>query len=612
MANNEAGALRRSQCLVPHGPGSIVDFRVGRAGAPISIVAAGLEQWDEQSYRKGLANHQVIYEPRLQRRLGVEGFRLPPVARQIAPGVASKHADRLAGVRFPRWLQCPSCNVVAEQRGWSGDAGDPARFCIDCERKKKDGVRRPAVPVRFLVTCERGHLDEFPWDQWVRHTETCARRTSPQAHPRALRLRAGTQAGLGGLILTCTVCNQSRSLEGCFDRGALAGARCAGRRPWLEASPEVGCAETPRVLQRGASNLYFPIVESAIDIPPWSDRIQQRLGRYWSKIVELTPEKRPALVELLSLHTELGMTVEQVCREVEARVRLLEDPTEATLRWEEHEQLVRNAQPFGAGTEFEGRPIEPPPELRRYLQRVVILTRLREVRALRAFTRIHAPRGEADPRAAAIQAGRKNWLPAIEVRGEGIFLELRRELLEPWEQREDVRARAAEIDAAYQRRLEQGGSPRTITPRFLLVHSLAHALMRQLSLDCGYSSSSLRERIYVGHDKWDMAGLLVFTASPDSDGTLGGLARQGEPASLTRAIEGALVALQWCSSDPLCIDRVASLSHQLNGAACHACLLAAETSCEEFNYLLDRATLVGTPTQQSLGYFAGARSGEAL
>lgn len=127
-----------------------------------------------------------------------------------------------------------------------------------------------------------------------------------------------------------------------------------------------------------------------------------------------------------------------------------------------------------------------------------------------------------------------------------------------------------------------------------------------------YSSASLRERIYVSEGAWDMAGVLLYTASPDSDGTLGGLARQGQAANLARAVEGALASLTWCSSDPLCIDGRASLSHQLNGAACHACMLASETSCEEFNYMLDRATLVGTPADREVGFFADLRSNQDL
>src|SRR5690606_1122360 len=145
---------------------------------------------------------------------------------------------------------------------------------------------------------------------------------------------------------------------------------------------------------------------------------------------------------------------------------------------------------------------------------------------------------------------------------------------------------------------------RVLTPRFLLVHSLAHALIRQLSLSCGYSSASLRERLYADVDpSWDMAGLLVYTSSPDADGTLGGLARQGEDSNIVRVFEDALLSMTWCSADPLCIEGVHARSAPANGAACHACLLASETSCEEFNTFLVRALLIGTPTQPELGFF---------
>jgi hypothetical protein len=192
------------------------------------------------------------------------------------------------------------------------------------------------------------------------------------------------------------------------------------------------------------------------------------------------------------------------------------------------------------------------------------------------------------------------------VRGEGIFLDFHREALKSWEDRPEVLARAADIQLSARAAGYRGARADidSITPRLLLVHSFAHALMKQLSLDCGYSAASLRERIYVGAGDWDMAGVLIYTASPDSDGTLGGLARQGQPDALAGAIIGAIASMAWCSSDPLCIEGRSSLSHQLNKAACHACLLASETSCEEFNYMLDRASLVGTTTNRSVGFFS--------
>ena len=201
-----------------------------------------------------------------------------------------------------------------------------------------------------------------------------------------------------------------------------------------------------------------------------------------------------------------------------------------------------------------------------------------------------------------------SWLPAVENRGDGIFIQLQLDRVRKWETTGAVVNRVATIRAAYEEawkdRGRPGAPPNVVTPRLLLTHSLAHALIRQLSLSCGYTSASLRERLYVDvGPTWEMAGLLIFTSSPDADGTLGGLARQGENANIVRVFEDALSSMTWCSSDPLCIEGMHARSEPANGAACHACLLAAETSCEEFNTFLDRALLVGTPAQPQLGFF---------
>ena len=235
-------------------------------------------------------------------------------------------------------------------------------------------------------------------------------------------------------------------------------------------------------------------------------------------------------------------------------------------------------------------------------------TRLREVRALRGFTRVFPPAAGDDERIAKISLNRPPWLPAVENRGEGIFIQLRLDRVRTWENSQAVVDRAAAIRKAYEQawrdRGRPGAPPKLVTPRLLLIHSLAHALIRQLSLSCGYSSASLRERLYVDvGSSWDMAGLLIFTSSPDADGTLGGLARQGESTNIVRVFEDALSSMTWCSSDPLCIEGVHARTEPANGAACHACLLAAETSCEEFNAFLDRSLLVGTPGQPELGFF---------
>ena len=257
---NELGDIRRSQIITTHGPGSIVDFRAGGfGGAGVSVVAAGLEEWDRWAPPPGLGHPQTVYEPRLQKQLGVDGFRLPPVAPQVAPGVYSKKAGKLIGVRFPRWLQCPGCHLVQQSRFWTEDPGDPALYCADCSEKAGGRNRVHVVPVRFIVICEKGHLDEFPWDWWIKHEEKCPQ--PPDRPRRVLKLEGSATAGLAGLILTCLGCGARRSMEGCFGPDAIPG-QCQGRRPWLGTDAEEQCTGTkPRVVQRGASNIYFSVVD---------------------------------------------------------------------------------------------------------------------------------------------------------------------------------------------------------------------------------------------------------------------------------------------------------------------------------------------------------------
>ncbi|MHB8512197.1 MAG: DrmB family protein [Actinomycetota bacterium] len=600
MPSNELGDVRRSQVIITHGPGSIIDFRAGGyGGAGVSVVAAGLEEWDRWAPPGGLGNPQTVFEPRLQLKLEVQGFRLPPVAPQVAPGVYSPRAGKLVGVRFPRWLQCSRCNFIRQPRSWSEDPGDPALYCTPCSQELGGRNRQHVVPVRFIVMCERGHLDEFPWDWWVRHDEKCPK------DKRELKLTGSATAGLRGLTLSCTKCKSQRAMEGCFSEDAIP-RQCQGRRPWLGTDANEPCDARPRVVQRGASNLYFSVVDSALDIPPWSDELQKKIGMRWAYL-EQAPDSdaRRALIRAFRLSEEVGQTEDQLAATIEDRIARLRAP-DRNMRWEEFQQFVQHEEPFGQDTEFEIYPASAPPELSPWVRSVTRATRLREVRALRGFTRVFPPAGDADDRIAAISLNRMAWLPAVENRGEGIFIQLAPHRVSEWESQDSVINRTDEIRSAYRQALTNRGRPgqeRAVTPRLLLTHSLAHALITQLSLTCGYSSASLRERLYVDFNTWDMAALLIFTSSPDADGTLGGLTRQGQPANFVSVFEDALSSMQWCSSDPLCIQGIHATSEPANGAACHACMLASETSCEAFNVFLDRAMLVGTPANPDLGFF---------
>lgn len=609
---NDLQELRRSAVVFTFGPGSVVDFRAG--GGAVSGIAAGLEEWDRSFPPPGLTHPQVVRETRLQKKLGVKGFRTPPVA--LERGREDPDTRRLVVVRFPKWLQCPSCDVIRPEGRWNSDPGKPYRYCAECTGRSPGGDKVFVIPVRFVMACKNGHVDEFPWDWWVGHRPDCpiARRAKPERHP-GLILRSESP-GLAGLILSCKKCRARRSMDGVFSKKTWEhGPKCRGHRPWLPGGREM-CEKEQHAVQRGASNLYFPVTESALSIPPWSDRLQERLGDWWSSLTSLDdPSKLEEYIsffskgDLESTLSDLEMSPADLADAIRARLTTYHQLRTDDLRPAEYRQFV--TEPGSRRVpdlDFETRREAVSAEIAPWISRVVRAVRLREVRAIRGFTRINPPGDPESPEVAPLSKQPFDWLPAIEVRGEGIFLALNEERLKRWESHEGVIARAAECDfrlrADWRERYgDDAKPPQPVTPRYMLCHTLSHALMRQLTLECGYSSASLQERIYAGTGDDPMAGVLIYTATPDSDGTLGGLERQGKAGRIEGILQRAIEAIEWCSSDPLCITDMMGAINNHSHSVCHACCLAPETSCEAFNSFLDRAFLTGDGTGSGLGYF---------
>ena len=244
----------------------------------------------------------------------------------------------------------------------------------------------------------------------------------------------------------------------------------------------------------------------------------------------------------------------------------------------------------------------------RGFQRIALLHKLRETRAFDGFSRINSSGLSRNERRALFNQSGLNWLPAIIVRGEGIFVEFSHEQIAAWEMTHqealDRRLRPLRQSlAALAARRKQAVFP--ITPGYLLLHTFAHILITELVQECGYGSASLRERIYSGSGADPMSGILIYTAAGDSEGTMGGLVRMGAPDRFGPIVVNAINKARWCSSDPVCIESKGQGPGNCNLAACHSCALLPETSCEEQNRLLDRAMLVGTLEDPEMGYFSG-------
>jgi len=249
----------------------------------------------------------------------------------------------------------------------------------------------------------------------------------------------------------------------------------------------------------------------------------------------------------------------------------------------------------------------PPAKYAAWIDSVVLIERLREVQALAGFTRLEAAGEDSTAKLAPLRRGPAEWVPAAEVRGEGLFLRISEQRISAW--LETARPLEAQFFAAHRRwRVQRGLEPAAGFPglRYVLLHSLSHALIRQFSVECGYAAASLRERIYSStpDDDEPMAGILIYTAAPDSEGTLGGLVTLGETANLEQHLEQALEGLEICSSDPLCAETLPELAFMsLHGAACHNCLFLPETSCERGNRYLDRTVLVPTMERAEFAFF---------
>ncbi|MGH3169621.1 MAG: DrmB family protein, partial [Trebonia sp.] len=401
------------------------------------------------------------------------------------------------------------------------------------------------------------------------------------------------------VTVRCVTCNHSRSIqEAAGSGGGDKLPACRGRHPHLQRFYQ--CGKRLKLIVLGASNLWFAVSASALHLPQ-GQTVEDLVAAHWA-ILGVQPSATVAQMIIDGMDVLRGLRsypIEEVWGCIEklrgqggpavpespdnlrdAEWRLLSRPT--TERQDPDFRAVPTASPRGYDS---------------LIDQVVQVSRLREVRALVGFTRLSAPeRDELRPvRQIPLARIPAEWVPAVEQRGEGIFLELREDRVARWASSVATREHITALERAYR----QWAADRDQTPaagfpiaRFLLIHTLSHMLMRQVALECGYSSASLRERIYLGTPSAPAAGVLISTAASDSEGTLGGLVTLGERRYLERILRQALEDASHCSSDPLCAEHIPEYpSAVLHNAACHACLFASETSCESGNRWLDRAVL---------------------
>lgn len=570
MAVSDKPKARQSQLVTTYGVGSLFP------AADASFMICGIDEWDTKFA-------PTVEEPRLARSLGVHTFHAPPTGR--------RRGD-VPAVRFPEWHYCSGCRRLAPF--WKFGAKKGETRCEECARD--------LTPSRFVACCENGHIEDFPYFQWVHRGQEA----QGGAEHRLTLWTSGSSSSLASIVVSCSCGVRPYNMEGAFGAGALQGIRkCSGSRPWLTDAPnEPDCDRPLRVFQRGASNVWFPVQRSSISIPPWSSAAAQFVTTHWSALKPMYENMGeaaawPAIVAMIG--GQDGITADAVVDVVRQRLGLDADeaPDDDTLRSQEYEALV--AGHVGSRRDsFQCTAVGVHPSLGGLVAQVSQVNRLREVRVLSGFSRVTPVESEAgSARTAALAADKAGWLPAVEVMGEGIFVRLDEDVVAAWESSAFAAEREAAIRYAQDARdaaMKIATEP--VNARFVALHSLAHMLVKELSLDAGYPQGSIRERVYALPGQ---AGILLYTASSDSAGSLGGLAALAATQDLAQVVRNAFERAAWCSNDPVCAETGSTGADALNLAACHACVLAPETTCEHRNQFLDRLSVVGTPEKPELG-----------
>lgn len=601
--------MRRSALIGPWGVGAIVPFPNDE-----SLMIAGLDMW-----RYNDATPFVIKDERLLRRLGVQELRWPPDFRE-------NNADpqncflKIPAVRFPTWHYCPFCGTMKKTTFYEQQ---PECDCYPWPNGRKCNpafrYRKKLIPERFIVICPDGHIDDFPVAEWLHQ------RPGFKYNPDSCKIRrstGGASASLSGVYYECS-CGAKENIAGATKPGALAkiGYKCTGAKPWLGKYTDVdnpcGNKET-RVVLRGATNVWFADTRSSIYIPTDDDHTQKKildiLESYYDILNAARIEGEWNRVPIYRLADQNHIDRDELYRAFIRREQGMEDissvteeMTEDEYRLAEYKVLIKSSgsddQPFHS----RNYPVSCyDPVISKYFKSISLVHKLQETRAFVGFSRAEPNEMPISERKKMLRLGSENWLPAIQVHGEGIFFEFNKEAVAEWAQRPAVLSRLRNLQDSYRSSKFGANAVGDLRPEFVLIHTFAHLIINQLSFECGYGSSSIRERIYCekADNEYGMYGVLIYTASGDSEGSLGGLVRQGAKDHIEDTIRDAVRNAAWCSSDPVCIQSYGQGPESCNLAACHNCALLPETCCECGNRLLDRGTVVGTLDDKSIGFFS--------
>jgi len=587
--------IRRGQTIQPFGAGSIIEID-GE-----SYIVKDISQWRKPT--------KTITLDRVQSLL--------PGKKLLSFQDFTAQDEYIPLDRFPAWYHCSSCNHLRKVK-----KSEPSPIkCNKCRNIKMS-------PMRFVAYCDNGHLTDIDWGKFAHsHGEDSAYGPC-EAKEEIYFENTGKSGGdWDQMRVMCKACNRPpknlQELQPIVPQSAIwhkAGQKCSGNQPYDPIEERSDCSQPMKFEPKGSSSIWRGLTLSALDIETSDNHSEIESSERFQDLVSEILEEAQGLREVIKINIDKFLesrkvTINRIATAYEVNKEKIESLLKKHLLNSSEEsdknpnsdddpqnQILSDELSFFRKKEsvnlknfkIEFQETYSKKDFLSYLfSSVAMVRRLREIRVLKGFIR---GKGLEDRLLGEdSQEGPMDWLPTIEAFGEGIYFELNSEVLSHFfkEYKSDIAeftskqiAKLIELKTNYQNL----NIPESAL--FILAHSLSHQLIRQLTFDSGYSSSALKERIYVD-DKSNYAGILIYTSELDSEGTLGGLVDQARLDRLSKVLNQIKENSTWCSTDPVCRETESQGFGNLNRSACHCCSLISETSCTYHNAMLNRLLLGG-------------------
>jgi len=570
------------------------------------MVVKDIGYWSDPSDHSP-AGKEIVYVDQVRSSLSIEEqLREPPIAKLND----KKRPDGLCvpALRFPSWMKCPACGLL-HHKPWRGNVDEPRCQSVSKRKNGEDVCKTKPVleQVSWVFAHSEGHLGDVPW-HYIAHRDAKSpnqKQCRSDSNEPYLKLVGNNSSNRR---IECGRCKVS----GHFPDSLRIHFGEVRRQPWMRFEETAKATDVPgEIVEVNDARVYSPVTNSALVIPPESriskGSVVDRLYSSTSKQLQIdqarTPLARKTIIRTLANGFRCSNSeIEEALEKIKDGYPLFgKQITQGLLLEEEYKALIDEIPDVEDDEDFVTKHYSNDwrkkskdlagdskhHKIIKAISHLIGVSRLKEIMVFRGFQRLGGPVVPPDI------VKESNWLPALELFGEGIFFTLNEDSLSKWESNSAFMNRIQYFAKRYEESNLVFEPEVIITPRLLLLHTISHMLIRQLETTAGYPAASLKERIYCTTGRLPMAGILIYVAVPDVVGSLGGLTELAVPDRFLPLMASVFDHAKWCSLDPVCSEHDGQGPSLLNKAACHGCALVPEPCCMYGNTLLDRTFVKG-------------------